>query len=52
MDDDPALNHTSNPVEYALFREAYQHVAIDGINYTGTRELPWIYSPLVREIEC
>lgn len=36
----------SSPVSYAIFSQAYQHAAINGINYaTGPRDLPIIYSP-------
>lgn len=30
-----------SPVSYAIFHQAYQHAAINGINYA----LPMIYSP-------
>jgi hypothetical protein len=33
-------------VDYAVFRQTYNHVNINGINYTGIRELPMIHHPL------
>ncbi|KAJ5456213.1 hypothetical protein N7530_011487 [Penicillium desertorum] len=37
MDDDPAIGYVPTPVRYAIFRESYQHTAINRINYHGTR---------------
>ncbi|KGO76998.1 hypothetical protein PITC_004190 [Penicillium italicum] len=36
-DGNPPNNRVLDPVSYALFDRAYQHTAINGITYTGTR---------------
>ena len=52
MDDDPAIGYVPTPVNYAIFTAAYQHTAINRINYHGTRELPWISFSMCHRIEC